>query len=100
MYYQGKVVTRNYKAAVELFKSAAENRHVAAQGNLGYMYQHGYGVKQDYARAHMWLNISASQGVKKALVDRNMLELKMNPADISKARELARDCVARGYKGC
>jgi hypothetical protein len=28
----------------------------------------------------MWLNISASQGNKKALVNRNMLELKMIPA--------------------
>jgi TPR repeat protein len=64
------------------------------------MYQQGYGVIKDYSRAHMWLNISASQGIKKSLVDRNMLELKMNPADISKAQELARECIAKNYKDC
>jgi TPR repeat protein len=64
------------------------------------MYFSGRGVTQDYTRAHMWLNISASQGIKKSLVDRNMLELKMNPADIAKANELARECVAKNYKGC
>ncbi len=48
----------------------------------------------------MWLNISASQGNKKVLVNRNMLELKMIPADIAKANELARECVAKNYQDC
>ena len=100
MYADGKGVTRDYRVANKWFQLAAEQGNAYAQSNLGDMYQQGYGVIKDYRRAHMWLNISASQGIKKSLVDRNMLELKMNPADISKAQELARECIARGYKGC
>jgi hypothetical protein len=48
----------------------------------------------------MWLNISASRGNKIALVNRNILELKMIPADIAKANKLARECVAKNYKDC
>jgi hypothetical protein len=48
----------------------------------------------------MWLNLSASQGNKNALVNRNMLELKMISGDITKANKLARECVAKYYKGC
>jgi hypothetical protein len=48
----------------------------------------------------MWLSISASRGIKKSLMDRNMLELKMIPVDIAKATELARECIAKNYKDC
>jgi TPR repeat protein len=64
------------------------------------MYQHGYGVKQDYARAHMWLNISASQGHRNALVNHDIVEKEMTPSELLKARELARECVAKNYKNC
>ena len=100
MYVDGKGVTRDYKAAMKWYRLAAEQGNSYARSDLGYMYQQGYGVIQDYRRAHMWLNISASQGNKKAVVERNMLELIMVPADISKAHELARDCVEKGYRGC
>jgi hypothetical protein len=48
----------------------------------------------------MWLNISASQGYKKAVVKRNMLELIMTPDDISRAYELSRECETKAFKGC
>jgi uncharacterized protein len=32
------------------------------QNNLGLMYAHGQGVPQDYVLAHMWFNLSATQG--------------------------------------
>jgi TPR repeat protein len=100
MYAEGKGITKDYKAAIKWFNLAAEQGDANAQSNLGNMYEQGYGVVKDKKRAHMWLNLSASQGNKNALVNRNMLELKMNPGDITKANKLARECVAKGYKGC
>ena len=100
MYVDGYGVTQDYKTANKWFSRAAEQGDIYAPSNLGYMYEQGYGVIQDYRIAHMWLSISASRGIKKSLVDRNKLELKMNPADIAKANELARECVAKNYKGC
>jgi TPR repeat protein len=100
MYVDGFGVTQDYKTANKWFSRAAEQGDIYAPSNLGYMYQQGYGVIQDYRLALMWLNISASQGNKEALVNRNMLELKMIPADIAKANKLARECVAKNYKDC
>jgi len=100
MYVDGYGVSQNYRVANKWFNLAAEQGDIYAPSYLGYMYEQGYGVIQDYRLAHMWLSISASQGNKKALVDRNMLEFKMIPADIAKATELARECIAKNYKGC
>ena len=48
----------------------------------------------------MWFNIAASNGSQFGVMTRNMVEKKMTAGDISKAQELARNCVAKQYKGC
>lgn len=64
------------------------------------MYGTGQGVIQDTVYAHMWFNIAASLGIESAIKNREMTEGRMTPADISKAQQLARECVAKDYKGC
>ena len=53
---------KDYKEAVRLFRLSAEQGVVLAQFNLGLMYAKGQGVPQDYLLAHMWFNISGSNG--------------------------------------
>ena len=48
----------------------------------------------------MWGNISASEGNWDGIELRDRVAKKMTPADISKAQNLARKCVAKNYKGC
>ncbi len=55
------------------------------------MYRFGQGVPQDYALAHMWLNLSASNGHKNAVEYRNSVEKKMSPQQIEEAQRLARN---------
>jgi len=62
-----------------------------AQFNLGLMYANGHGVPQDYALAHMWFNLSGSNGNKMAVRNRNIVEKKMTPSQIEKAQEMARN---------
>ena len=65
------------------------------------MYAKGQGVLQDYVYAHMWFNIAASSGKSKsASKNRDIIAKQMTPADISAAQKLARECVAKNYKGC
>ena len=64
------------------------------------MYSHGRGVPQDHVYAHMWWNIAASQEHEDAAHNRNLVAEKMTPAAINTAQELARECVAKEYKGC
>jgi hypothetical protein len=64
------------------------------------MYYYGQGVIKDNVYAHMWINISASNGLESALNGRDVLEGEMTSTDISVAQKLARECVTKNYKDC
>ncbi len=52
------------------------------------VYDNGIGVPQDYLLAHMWFNLSASNGNEDAIEKRNIVEKKMTPSQIEKAQEM------------
>jgi len=100
MHDKGWGVVQNYQIAVKWYTLAAEQGIASAQSNLGDMYAYGDGVLQNYIYAHMWFNIAASSGDSKAAENRTIVEKNMTTADISKAQELARQCVNKNYKDC
>ena len=55
------------------------------------MYANGLGVPQDYVSAHMWMNLSGSQGITNAVKNRNIIENRMSKQQIEKAQEMARN---------
>lgn len=93
-------VQQNYKKAVGWYrKSATQGFHVA-QYQLGLMYQDGQGVPRNVVLSHMWMLIAASQeypGAKRKVLFNNK---NMSPVDIAKAKELARKCEEKKFKGC
>jgi hypothetical protein len=48
-------------------------------------------VPQDYAIAHMWLNLAAAGGAKVAAELRDAVAAKMTPSQIAEAQKLARE---------
>jgi TPR repeat protein len=64
------------------------------------MYNNGQGVIQNYTRAYMWYSISASLGFEDAVKNRDIIAKEMTPLQIEKAKMLARECLAKNYKGC
>ena len=44
------------------FRMAADQGHAQAQFNLGFMYDNGHGVAQDYSAAMKWFRMAADQG--------------------------------------
>ena len=82
---------KDYKEAVKWYRLSAEQGHAFAQSNLGQMYLKGLGVPQDYVLAHMWFNLSSSQGITTAIKNRNIAEKQMTKQQIDKAQELARN---------
>lgn len=56
-------------------------------GNLGLMYVNGWGVQQDYVVAHMWFNLAAAGGLRKALTDRELVVAKMTPEQVAEAEK-------------
>jgi len=100
MYANGRGVVQDYKVAITWFRKAAEQGNAGAQLSLGWAYDKGEGVVQDNVYAYMWYNIAASNGYKGSSEQRDETAKKMTAADISKAQELARECVKKQYKGC
>ncbi len=100
MYDQGEGVTQDYTEAVRWYRLAAEQDYASAQFNLGYRYSIGQGVPQDYVLAHMWLNIAVASGLEDAMELRDTMALIMTSDQIAEAQQHARDCMARGLKGC
>ena len=100
MYAEGDGVSQDYKTAMRYFKLVAEKGNGEAQKILGLMHYYGDGTIQNYTRAYMWFDIAASQGSKFALEFRDHIQIEMTPAEVSKAKELARQCLAKNFKDC
>ena len=100
MYANGEGVPQDDSEAVRWFRLAAEQGDAAAQLNLGLMYANGEGVLKDSVLAHMWSNIAGANGNEVARENRDNLERDMTRAEISRATELARTCMASDYQDC
>ena len=109
MHKYGKGGPQNDKAALEWLTRAAEQGHDYAQFYLGLMSARGLETRLDDTTdllklpnlplAHMWWNVSASQGNDMAREFRDHVEENRSPSQIEKAHGLALECVNSGYKG-
>jgi uncharacterized protein len=100
MYEGGEAMTQNYNEAIKWYRLSAEQGNATAQLNLGVMYAKGQGVTQDDVYAHMWWNIAAEGGNSRAQENRDKVATRMTSSQLEEARRLARECVAKDYKGC
>ncbi|MEO9574124.1 MAG: tetratricopeptide repeat protein [Tateyamaria sp.] len=100
MHDKGEGVTQHHVEAVKWYRLSAEQGEKFALYYLADAYRDGRGVIQDNLYAHMWFNIGASLGFKLAALNRDEMAKEMTAEDISKAQTLARECVAKDYKGC
>ncbi len=79
----------DHKTAFREFRKAAEQGVPSVQYYLGIMYYKGKDFLQDSVQAHMWLNLAASQGHKKAREYRDKIAVDMTKAQIAEAVALA-----------
>ncbi|MBT6247707.1 MAG: SEL1-like repeat protein, partial [Nitrospina sp.] len=90
MYEKGHVVPQDYNEAVNRYRLVAEKRYSKAQLNLGIMYYKGRGVLQDNVQADMWFILASLQKDQEAIKYISLVEKKMSPQQIVKARVMAR----------
>jgi uncharacterized protein len=95
IYDFGQGVPQDYTEAAKWYLLAAEQGDADGQYNLGIMYARELGVPQDYLRAHMWMSLAGKYPDELAFVAK-----QMSDDQIAKARELARKCVIKKFKGC
>tara|TARA_R110000868_G_scaffold359173_2_gene621035 strand:- start:2081 stop:2656 length:576 start_codon:yes stop_codon:yes gene_type:complete len=100
MYENGQGVLQHYAEAVKWHRLGAEQGYAPAQNNLAFMYQLGEGVLESNVMAHMWFNIASVNGAPKSGEWRDELAGQMTNADISKAQEMARECLSSNYQNC
>lgn len=90
----------NYAKALKIIRPLAARGNADAQSNLGVMYEQGKGVRQDFVRAHMWLNLGAVSDEADAVKLRHRVTAPMTPQQIVQAQNMARDCRQHNFKGC
>ncbi len=100
LYDFGNGVVKDPQEAVKWYRLAAEQGNASGQFNLGIKYALAQGVIKDDVIAHMWLNIASSNGIEIAAESRGTVEEGMTRSQIAEAQKLARECVAKNYKGC
>ena len=99
MYSNGQGVLKDEAEAARWYRLAAEQGLANAQFILGLMYEIGQGVLKDPVRAHVWFNIAGANGNETARTSRDSIEKEMSRAEISRATELARTCMASRLPG-
>ena len=99
-YANGQGVSQDYKEAAKWDRLSAEQGNAEAQYNLGLSYAKGQGVIQDDVYAHMWWNIAAASVNFFAQKNRDEVAKSMTSSQLEEAQRLARECVAKDYKGC
>ncbi len=121
-------VKKDHKESAKWFHLAAEQGEDMAQFFLGQKYEKGKGVTKNLVIAHMWLSTAefsnknigayyvsaiknkriAKKDLMKYLEDMRdrkknkvrKLENQMTPEQITKAEQLARECIKKNYKDC
>ena len=78
---------------------AAAQGDAYAQYNLGFMYERGQGIAQNYVRAHMFFLLSASNGYPDASKNRDAVAKRMTAAQIAQAQEMTHSGCGR-FKLC
>jgi hypothetical protein len=93
----GQGVRKNFAQAAKWFRKAAGQGNAGAQINLGVLYATGKGVGRNHFQAYKWFELAASRlpasekGARAmAARNRDIAAAKMTPAQIAKARKLAR----------
>ncbi|MDG1453527.1 MAG: hypothetical protein P8Q17_03665, partial [Methylophilaceae bacterium] len=78
-----------------------------AQYIIGLMYENAEGAAQDYVTAQMWFNLATANGFAEAAkrtdyaaTNRDLVAKKLSSKQLTEAQKLARECVAKKYKGC
>ena len=96
------IKNKEFNKAIPILKQAAELGNPESQYNLGYCYQAGIGVKQDFKTAIKWYSKSAEQGWNDGLYQMMMAYGSGNGVkqDFNKAFSYALKCAKNGDGTC
>ena len=94
----GRGVVEDIDEGLRFLEKAADLGYVRTIRLLGYMYQKGWTLPQDFILAHKWYNIAASLGDDKSRLEREAVAKLMTPEQVGEAQRLAREWMAAQRK--
>jgi uncharacterized protein len=98
MHEWGNGVPQDDVKALRWYRLSAEQSHRDAQNNLGAMYSKGEGVEQNFVEALMWFVVSADNGSEGGRKNIDIVEKRMTPSQVTKAKKLAREWIKQHPK--
>ena len=78
---------------------AAKRGTAQALYDLGLLYATGQGVRQDFVAAHMWFNLAAMKGIRRARINRAEVAQDMSEVEIAEAQRQAREWQHNYFNG-
>ena len=86
-------MTHATRQEIDALRARAEAGVASAQFSLGFRYNTGQGVPQDYVEAHMWYNLAASLRLtgEFGVRNRDRVAGRMTPDQIAEAQRRARE---------
>ncbi len=95
MYANGQGVDRDFAAAAEWYRKAAEQGVAAAQARLGRLYEDGQGVPRDMEFAYAWYAVATKLGNGRAASLLERARGNMTAEEMAEADKLAGDYISR-----
>ena len=89
MYDEGEGVPKSFEVAARWYRLAADQGQPLAQLRLGDMYEYGEGVPQNFIEAYKWYNIASVKGGRSATISRDLILVRMTPAQIAEGQRLS-----------
>jgi TPR repeat protein len=83
---------KDFTAAAEWYRRAANQDNMLAQLRLGYMYRRGEGVPLDLVQAYLWASLAARQESHVQKIAQRLQEVltaEMSPEQVTEAKRLA-----------
>jgi TPR repeat protein len=90
-------VQTKLRSTLRKLVEAANCGHALAQCELGYLYYHGHGVKQDYKTAAKWFHQSADQGYASAQFNLGIMYSMVVMKDDKRAAKLFHRAADQGH---
>jgi TPR repeat protein len=103
LYRRGLGVPQSFREAARWYRMAAVQGDAQGQNNLGLMYYYlgkPGGDGEDYIRAYMWYDIAVAAKNPEAAINLKAAAALLKPAQIARARDMARKCRASKFKRC
>jgi TPR repeat protein len=99
-YFEGQGTLASAPTAIDLFLKAAKKGHAGAQLMAANVYLNGDLGDVDAFAAYVWADVASMSGNPDASLVRDYASYKISRAEIAKAGEQAKQCMATGFKRC